>query len=1732
MASHIYMTDFSAYGYAGTSIEKLEVETLEEHLAGDVASLNSVVRGKSLLDLALDNIDYMSEDEEKAADVFAVLNTLIKSKAIEKDKVFEDGSSFLSKLVDKLEKYKDHPEIKKSLGKAIVSLAAEYPDPASFLKPLQSTSKVSRDMKIVKALGIDGDAVDVAMLNGLIEKDELPVVRGFIKSNHYSTDVWKQVNPFSAMKMMDYISDNKKWSNPETKLEEGEVNLLQAMPERLKGRYVEAMAAKLRESGREDQLKVLKESGLISEEKIAEKAQEVIRYNKYSELNDLLSGWGSEEHATEKEIELVRAAADEKLTEQYIAKIIEGNKLHEIKTLFDQGFVAEEDKAKILERHSVASIYNLKDDKLLSIRIEHATMADLSSSVKDDYSILHIACLNGQVELAKKLIDKGADINLAADKGLTPVHMLALSKHKDGAMEVFQAMKSAPGFKDIKFDQTIYSVMALKGGNVSLANELIRSAPDRKILQTEVLYRAVKSDDSELVKNLLASEGAADLSLTNVNVAGEDVDLLNLSMRGDGATFKAIMDSGNSNIKVTHTLLATAVEGGMSNAVQAILERPGVEVNLNQITISKIKVGGLFNSTEEEQNANILNDGYRRRTDLEGEVSDLLKEESGAATDAKEAIQRRIVAKKEEIGGVYAAMNKLLVHNVDEYNKGEKAVELLDVNTALRINLAANEGIGKKSNPLTNVYTELALLRCQGASKDDEKIKQREELLYNILNHPSADLNIPDEYGQNLLMLAAQYGDRSVVGLAILRGAENAEKDRDGWNKILNAVDNNGNTALFYASQFGEVDTFELLIMEGAELRRDGKLITNKNGVNPLMAACASGYIKMVEAIEYSKSDVAVVDNKGNNPMHYLAMGFAQAEAADILQNLLDADAEINAQNYEGETPLIKAVINKDANLVAELLKKGADVNLADGKGNTPLIYACLLNNKDVIKAVLDAGNLNINHQNNAGISAYLVVAQRDGLERLSPAAVEKMLETLDKEKKEEKRVGVEAARSAMRGIDDKTLEIVDVNESNSYPDLAKVMISRGADPYISDPVNLLNSMANVTAAIAGAKIASASSGVIANSLPIYGGAAAELLKLGSSVAAVAVVRSNVGQVVKESFISYMINETDLDKRVDLKGSVMIGAVHDKGFGFIRRGLALEKDIKGHSNFSNADAIYTIDALKEAVIGKNKDGASNAGGVKSVEWCLKAHDDLTSQYIAVQKRIESQPWYYTFPLVWKGRGLKNAAKDILEADEVLHAGHGREFSVVSVVSPSRAAEDKTFEGIYGGGKGSLIEILKSPSRSKQLLSAAASGNNEAKKLEEVIDKVVKKEVSVAPDTYYNCIKFTEARSALNNQSRINAFIANNKPLQEFAPVGDGLNELVVAKSKAMVRNPKIGEVSHPIKPPSMFAKGLKWLTGSKTEYAAVNRAGEALSQVVGTAAGTYVVAEFNPDVKRSVNQAVSTAAMGAGATAMVASAAINIAANNPMMIMAAAVVAYNKDAIMSGVSNVYNWLTSPAAPKKEVKASVKDVVAASKLDADTKEAFAVLNDAAKFVEVVDILKEKKEQEREVIEAVVEEFQRVEAKAAPEVSSQAVPVPQQVVDSANGAGVDGSVGASKDIKAGEGVEVDAVKEVSPQGAPPQEAVAAPEVMPAPNKLESVLKPEDHHKESTPLSENGLINRGDMHTAAEALTTDDVEHHEVDANISGVSAIAEKRMGVGIAEEVEDKGVNSIEKGAGG
>lgn len=203
-----------------------------------------------------------------------------------------------------------------------------------------------------------------------------------------------------------------------------------------------------------------------------------------------------------------------------------------------------------------------------------------------------------------------------------------------------------------------------------------------------------------------------------------------------------------------------------------------------------------------------------------------------------------------------------------------------------------------------------------------------------LVDH-GADANVADETGRTPLYAAVDMHtlpdsnlpwpselDNKLTSLDLIKdllahGANvNAQlkKQQPYRSKVDRGADTmlgTGTTPLMRAAKAGDTEVVQILLAKGA----DPKITTTRAGMTPIMAAAGLG----------SKEE----DTTGRKK--------TEEQAIATIQLLLDAGADINAADRQGDTALHGAAQKGDDKVVQFLADHGAKLDVKDAKGRTPL---------------------------------------------------------------------------------------------------------------------------------------------------------------------------------------------------------------------------------------------------------------------------------------------------------------------------------------------------------------------------------------------------------------------------------------------------------------------------------------------------------------------------------------------------------------------------------------------------------------------------------------------------------------------------------------------------------------------------------------------------------------------------------------------------------------------------
>ena len=280
--------------------------------------------------------------------------------------------------------------------------------------------------------------------------------------------------------------------------------------------------------------------------------------------------------------------------------------------------------------------------------------------------------------------------------------------------------------------------------------------------------------------------------------------------------------------------------------------------------------------------------------------------------------------------------------------------------------------------------------------------------------------------GELIKELADRYTDGDLVKAAIALGTDAASE----WitSQVNPYIQGAISDKLVEASKYDDVKAVQFFLKYLSKDRVDVIV----NGMTPLMYAVGNKHEKIVDLLLVAGADVNAQNDAGTTPLIFAIF----ADYLPTLDRLLKAPLiDLNKKNNLNRTPLAIALSLDLKNryvIINKLIAAGADVNTVDASGVTPLMLAIDENNVKLVDLLLFAGadpNIKVNHGTTA-----LMIAVRRGLKDIVQSLI--------------------AAKADINAQDNRNQTALLVATLHNQYLIAKQLLEAGANPNLKDNAN------------------------------------------------------------------------------------------------------------------------------------------------------------------------------------------------------------------------------------------------------------------------------------------------------------------------------------------------------------------------------------------------------------------------------------------------------------------------------------------------------------------------------------------------------------------------------------------------------------------------------------------------------------------------------------------------------
>ena len=226
-----------------------------------------------------------------------------------------------------------------------------------------------------------------------------------------------------------------------------------------------------------------------------------------------------------------------------------------------------------------------------------------------------------------------------------------------------------------------------------------------------------------------------------------------------------------------------------------------------------------------------------------------------------------------------------------------------------------------------------------------------------LLEH-GASINVRDKDGRTPLHLVGYHGSPDVAALLLKLGLE------------VDVPDNDGITPLLYALKCSwSWKPAQVLLEHGASVN-----VRDKDGKTPLHLASEDRFSDVGTSLFKLVADMDTLDNRRLTPLLH-TLEFTKRGGAG--KALLEHDASVHVRDENGQTSLHLTLGRRSVWMIPFLIEAGADVNAQDNDGTTPLLYVMESKHRMWAPQFLLEHGASVHLKNKDGLTALHSAVQR-----------------------------------------------------------------------------------------------------------------------------------------------------------------------------------------------------------------------------------------------------------------------------------------------------------------------------------------------------------------------------------------------------------------------------------------------------------------------------------------------------------------------------------------------------------------------------------------------------------------------------------------------------------------------------------------------------------------------------------------------------------------------------------
>jgi ankyrin repeat protein len=535
----------------------------------------------------------------------------------------------------------------------------------------------------------------------------------------------------------------------------------------------------------------------------------------------------------------------------------------------------------------------------------------------------------------KRLVNKVMGVNKPPDpKAGQELLRLIEQAERKGTKRLFAAL-AKPGANDIIF-------WAAEEGHAAFVKRLIDAGvnPEHQSMGIHPLYFAAKKGRTDVIE-ILVEAGASPTAtglLGNpvLNVAADEGQLEAVkTLVRLGADVNARDETGGKTALITIAPKATA------EIIRELADK-GADVNaaddegLTPLT-GAAAAGNLEAVRELIRLRASVNYASRLRS-----IEEMEKEGRGGMFAGKALRKMRLARKDPLITPLMVAAGNGHAEIVEELLKAGAKADARAVNGQTATDFAKADGhatvlrvlSGGSAAGAPEIGIRDLLQAVESGDVEQARAKLRAGLDVNASTTVRYEGDIKEGFtpigGKHALLVAAERGDLAMVNALLEAGA-------DPNLRAQSTLFDNGRNALHAAAERGDLPMVQTLLRSGAKPKEKETGRPNIPGLTPMQLASAAGHRQVVEELLKADRGKGRTKAKGPKGLHEAVKSGDEKMVALLVQQGADVDALSTGDRW---SPLMYASFEAFPNIVQQLLDAGANVNGTNRLGQTALTVA------------------------------------------------------------------------------------------------------------------------------------------------------------------------------------------------------------------------------------------------------------------------------------------------------------------------------------------------------------------------------------------------------------------------------------------------------------------------------------------------------------------------------------------------------------------------------------------------------------------------------------------------------------------------------------------------------------------------------------------------------------------------------------------------------------------------